>query len=444
MNHPWAISNPEFQADTVCPMNPVWPWGGHRNFAYDLVRWMQPRRIVELGVHWGTSFFTFAQAIKDARLSTELIGVDTFKGDEHAGEYGEEVLGAVRTVIDRYFRDAAITLHRMFFTEALPLVPDESVDLLHIDGLHTHEAVRFDFEHWMPKLAPQGVMLFHDTAPTTGYGSAEFWKDISSRHPGFAFEHSWGLGVLFPKGDARLMALRNEGLDDKVLLYAYKAEGALAGIQIRDLTRIADERLATIQSQARLIDQRSARVESLTSEVEARREVLADLRRGLAAAESLAADREQLARRLDAAATLAQQRYESLQEHTRMLAARDERITKLAHDLEAARDRARALAEHLNKLEAIADKRRERIDALDAQLKEQKAVNNEISQKLRQIETDLELLHVRSDHVEETLATHRAQIAALMGTRPGRKAAARLAAGMPPHSVVVSNGLPKP
>ena len=158
----WRYWEPTFEADKVCEMNPVWPWGGHRAFGYDLVRWMRPARVVELGVHWGTSFFAFAQAIKDGRMSeTELVGVDTFEGEDHAGHYGPEVLEAVRTIIREHFEKQRIVLHKMFFRDALREVADESVDLLHIDGLHTYEAVKDDFESWLPKVAPQGIVLFH-------------------------------------------------------------------------------------------------------------------------------------------------------------------------------------------------------------------------------------------------------------------------------------------
>ncbi|MBK7403425.1 MAG: class I SAM-dependent methyltransferase [Phycisphaerales bacterium] len=177
---PWKYWSPTFQADTVCPMNPVWPWGGHRRFAYDLVRWMRPARVAELGVHWGTSFFTFLQAVKDGRMAaTEVVGVDTFEGEDHAGHYGPEVFDTVNRIIAESFPKQQIRLHKSLFCDALPHVADESVDLLHIDGLHTYDAVSEDFETWLPKLAPEGIILFHDVAPGTGYGSSEFWKELS-------------------------------------------------------------------------------------------------------------------------------------------------------------------------------------------------------------------------------------------------------------------------
>ena len=312
-------------------MNPVWPWGGHRRFAYDLVRWMRPARIAELGVHWGTSFFTFAQAVKDGRMKgAELIGVDTFEGEEHAGHYGPEVLETVQRIVSQHFARQTITLHRMYFRDALATVADESLDLLHIDGLHTFEAVKDDFESWLPKLAPEGVVLFHDVAPDTGYGSTDYWNRITTQHPGFAFEHSWGLGVLFPKGDSLLQRLRLDGLDDKLVAYTALAKAERAGRELIDVGEMARERLETVKKQG----EKNAEL----------RQQLADLREATVSAEV----HRQAVTRAETAAALAKQRLEAVQKQSELIRQRDGRIESLTGQIETARKLSQERLEALN------------------------------------------------------------------------------------------------
>ncbi len=171
-------------------------WQGHIPFAFCLMDMLRPRVVVELGVHRGDSFCAFSQAADRLSLACRLHGVDTWEGDSQAGHYGPEVYEELSAYVKEIYGDR-IVLHKCRFDEALDCFDDGTVDLLHIDGLHTYDAVRRDFELWRPKLSEQGVVLFHDTQVyRENFGVGRFWEEIRDEFPHFEFLHSHGLGVL--------------------------------------------------------------------------------------------------------------------------------------------------------------------------------------------------------------------------------------------------------
>jgi hypothetical protein len=190
----WTFHDPSFAHAPP----PQAAWLGHRRFGYDLVRNLRPRRIVELGVCLGTSFFAFCQAVEDGGLDTELVAVDTWQGDEHTGRYGPEFRSRFDEVRSASFPRLAIRPLVTSFDEARGHFPDHTVDVLHIDGCHTYEAARHDYETWAEAVAPGGVILFHDIAERTeGFGVWRLWEELKAQFPTAEFEHSHGLGVLF-------------------------------------------------------------------------------------------------------------------------------------------------------------------------------------------------------------------------------------------------------
>jgi len=183
------------------PVRMVHPpsWVGHMPFAYWLVGETRPNRIVELGVQSGNSYFTFCQSVEEHNLETQCFAVDTWKGDVHSGPYGADVFEGVAEHNNRYHPFSS-SLLRSTFDNAVGYFKDGSIDILHIDGLHTYEAVKHDFETWQPKLSMNAVVLFHDTQVKHGdFGVWKFWEELKLRqsgYPNMEFLHCNGLGVI--------------------------------------------------------------------------------------------------------------------------------------------------------------------------------------------------------------------------------------------------------
>jgi glycosyltransferase involved in cell wall biosynthesis len=173
------------------------PWCGHLPFAAWVIGTVKPKIFVELGTHSGNSYFTFCQSVKSHNLNTKCFAVDTWEGDSHAGSYSDEVYREAYDYNEANYQNFSKLL-RTTFDKALSLFEDGSIDLLHIDGLHTYEAVKHDFETWLPKLSTNAIVLFHDTqVQERGFGVWKFWKELKKSFPcNLEFSHSYGLGVI--------------------------------------------------------------------------------------------------------------------------------------------------------------------------------------------------------------------------------------------------------
>lgn len=172
-------------------------WLGHEPFAFWLMDALRPRSYVELGVHFGTSYCAFCEAVASLGLETRCTGIDSWQGDEHAGLYdGRRVLQDLAAYHDPLYSGFSRLLQSDFDGAAASIAPG-SVDLLHIDGFHSYEAVRHDYETWKHTLSDRAVVLFHDTTVfERDFGVHQFWAEISAGRPHFSFAHGHGLGVL--------------------------------------------------------------------------------------------------------------------------------------------------------------------------------------------------------------------------------------------------------
>lgn len=186
--------------NSICLANPLLlapsGWIGHIPFAMFLIDMLRPKVVVELGTHYGVSYCSFCQAVRDLKIETLCYAIDTWQGDKHAGFYGPEVLAGLKQHHDPLYGGFS-KLMQSTFDEAVSHFEDGSIDLLHIDGYHTYEAVKHDFETWLPKMSSCGVIILHDTQVfESDFGIWQFWREVQAVYPHFEFTHSHGLGLL--------------------------------------------------------------------------------------------------------------------------------------------------------------------------------------------------------------------------------------------------------
>lgn len=193
LHRPIAFETPERLSELSA-------WTEHTPFAMWAIDVLRPRVLVELGTHAGVSYCAFTQAVKTLGVAAACYAVDTWEGDAHTNKseaaYAGNVYEDLKAHHDPRYAGFS-TMVRSTFEAAVGSFAEGSIDLLHIDGYHTYDAVRGDFETWQAKLSDRAVVLFHDINERgSDFGAWRFWDEVSQRYPSFHFLHGHGLGVL--------------------------------------------------------------------------------------------------------------------------------------------------------------------------------------------------------------------------------------------------------
>ena len=141
---------------------------------------LQPRNVLEIGSFLGGTLFLWCRlAYPDARL----LSLDLYRGN----------LGGARKVIYYSFPRERQRLHiitgdsHSAHTQsrvARKLGPAK-LDFLFIDGDHSYDGVKRDFEMYSPLVRAGGVIAFHDIVahpPEAQCHVHEFWVEVKQRY----------------------------------------------------------------------------------------------------------------------------------------------------------------------------------------------------------------------------------------------------------------------
>jgi predicted O-methyltransferase YrrM len=122
-------------------------------YLYRLVREEQPRTIAEIGRFRGGSTFVFAAAAGPDAV------VHSYDIATRQGRDGAELDGQLSGALQRYGLADRVVLHVENSRQA---TPPPGLDLLFIDGDHSEQGVRADFERWSSHVRDGGHLLLHD------------------------------------------------------------------------------------------------------------------------------------------------------------------------------------------------------------------------------------------------------------------------------------------
>lgn len=150
---------------------------------YERVCALKPRRVLEIGTARGGSLYLWTQA---AVADAVIVSVDLPRG-RFGGGYPE-----CRVPFYESFAQPNQTLHLMRADSHAPqsvervraLFNNEAIDFIFIDGDHTYEGVKTDFDRYAPLVRVGGLIAFHDTLPRDDEPTIQvhrFWGELKQR-----------------------------------------------------------------------------------------------------------------------------------------------------------------------------------------------------------------------------------------------------------------------
>lgn len=247
------------------------PWVGHIPFAAWVVAKLRPSLLVELGTHSGNSYCAMCQAIVENGVDARAFAVDTWQGDEHSFAYEEDVYTELAHYHDPRYGHFS-TLLRSLFDDAAGRFDEATVDLLHIDGLHTYDAVRHDFDVWRAKVSRRGIVLLHDSHERErDFGVWRLLDELRSEFPTFAFPHSHGLGVVLvgeERDETLLRACHEPEFEARLQrVFGTLGQGLMDRYQLRRLEPELQETRSQLDAHRRSVHEYSELVASLRATI---------------------------------------------------------------------------------------------------------------------------------------------------------------------------------
>jgi hypothetical protein len=390
-------------------------WLDYAPFAFWIVDALRPSTFVELGCHSGNSYASFAQAVQALGLPAACYGVDTWRGDPHAGHFDETVFEEWSAYHNRRFATFS-QLIRATFDDTVEHFASGSIDLLHIDGYHTFEGASHDFEAWRSKLSPKGVVLCHDiNVRERDFGAWRLWERVRDEYPCFEFLHGHGLGVLgigrdLPEAVRWLLSLRShnpESVNTVRLFFSRLGAAVLSRYTATEAQRTFRAELAARDEQLAQATGDAAQLASALASSDAQ---LAERAHETARLES---DITSLHERLSTLSNDLDQRDERLAGATANVARLSDELAESERCLDEAKSDVTRLSDAIGAAEESLVRRAAEVERLSSRLESREAHRAERARETARLLAQIGGLHQRVSELSTDLDWRDAQLAHL-------------------------------
>ena len=171
-----------------------------------MLKELKPRRILEIGTERGGTLMLFTEV---ASPSAILISIDL---PSYSGVFGfsyprwkEDVYRSFAKWNQKVFLIRGDSHDSKTLRKVKSILGNDTLDFLFIDGDHSYEGVKRDFEMYSPLVRRGGIIAFHDIVPGPPEkvgGVPRFWKEVKTKFKSLEIVRSWrqggfGIGVVY-------------------------------------------------------------------------------------------------------------------------------------------------------------------------------------------------------------------------------------------------------
>jgi hypothetical protein len=300
-----------------------------------VIELLRPKVFVELGAEHGVPYCASCQVVEELGLKTRYYSICSLKPGQQDDGVRAEILMKLQEYHDTLYEGLSQAVHYKF-NDAPPDFEDGAIDLLHIRGQHSYDAIKDLFNRWLPRMSDEGIIgLSNMNVREIHRDGRQLWDEFKFLYPHLEVIYENDLGpvssdlhktlsiqclISVREVDASLLNLVFRQLGRRLELQSHNEQ------RIKALTFAVEERELKISSLSAQVADRQGELESLSAEWEAHYKAL--LKRWGTANRKLVEDRERAIQSLSATLQKERERNQTIGDKLKVIKTQLTRILR--------------------------------------------------------------------------------------------------------------------